>query len=168
MKETGIVCGPQAQRVKVSGCEPSTRYQQRAGDLGAAGPSLQLIREQSRRKWALGLQVHAEGKQAPGRSSEHPSPQETQGPDSGHGLCVSPAWRPRGVAVHPLSYSPIAKGEASTLGSVFTISTLETELNSSQQINKDSSELCCNSRQEMYENYFPVKSSIFPFTASNL
>lgn len=51
---------------------------------------------------------------------------------------------------------------------VFIVSTLQTELNSLQQKNKDSSELYCNSLREIYEYYFPVKSSIFLFTTCNL
>lgn len=54
------------------------------------------------------------------------------------------------------------------MGFVFIVSTLETELNSSQQKNKDSSELYCNSPREIYEYYFPVKPSIFLFATCNL
>lgn len=63
---------------------------------------------------------------------------------------------------HPAS----ARGVASTLGFVFIAATLETELNSSRQKNKDSSELHCNSPREIYEYYFPVKSGIFLFTCN--
>lgn len=53
-------------------------------------------------------------------------------------------------------------------GFVFIASTLETELNSSQQKNKDNSELYRNSRREIHEYDFPVKSSIFLFTPCDL
>lgn len=59
------------------------------------------------------------------------------------------------------------QGSGLHAGFVFIASTLETELNSSQQKNKDSSELYRNSRQEIYEYDFPVKSSIFLFTPCN-
>lgn len=60
------------------------------------------------------------------------------------------------------------RGAISTLGFVLIASALETELNSSQQKNKDSSELYCNSLPEIYEYDCPVKSSIFLFTTRNL